>query len=165
MAPPSAAQLADDQPVMESMMSAPAELQEEIQPSRILSSDTAGSARQRHMEQEKRAAGMVGMMAETERRKSEEKRITCSLLTAIDCLQSEQCILYKQADSSHYQCREAANRCERGFIQATENPEYCLSKTNCEFTPSRCYCPPDTTCPCRDGKPASCEPLVGTHDW
>jgi len=83
----------------------------------------------------------------------------CYLLSASDCLQTNECTLHWNGDAKRYQCLKNANTCEENFIQATANPSACKAKPGCKFEPANCYCPPDTRCDCAAGPPAMCVPI------
>ena len=82
----------------------------------------------------------------------------CHLISMSDCVQSTECTLNWNSESSSYQCRKNENRCENNFSQAVDSPQSCTSKPGCKFVPENCFCLPDTECDCSGGPPAMCMP-------
>ncbi|MFT4928746.1 MAG: hypothetical protein ACI8WB_004866 [Phenylobacterium sp.] len=81
---------------------------------------------------------------------------SCTSLSVKQCTASKACIL-DQDNNKAYQCRDAANPCESGFVQAGADLEKsCTSKKGCAFSNASCFCPPGMTCICGGGKPAAC---------
>lgn len=81
---------------------------------------------------------------------------SCASLAVKQCIASKACILSQDKDKA-YHCRDAANHCESGFIQAGIDLEKsCTSKKGCAFSNASCFCPPGMTCICGGGKPAAC---------
>jgi hypothetical protein len=106
----------------------------------------------------------------------------CEDLTAGQCLRSPQCIYGERLAVGSaaiegqtvnkspaaegpagrtYLCREAANRCEQGFIQwdagdKNSGKTRCESKAGCRFIPGDCQCPDDQDCDCQGKLPPQC---------
>ena len=101
---------------------------------------------------------------------SSNKQVTsqsCQGLTARQCLQAPYCT-YVRLDSheigkQQYQCRQAANRCEQGFIQfnalaaVDAGKSSCESNPGCRFIPGACQCPDGEACDCLGKNPPRCE--------
>lgn len=81
---------------------------------------------------------------------------SCASMSVKHCLYSKRCVL-SQNEQKQYQCRDAANACEIGFVQAGDHfQKSCTDKPGCELQNASCFCPPGVTCACGGGKPAAC---------
>lgn len=82
--------------------------------------------------------------------------MACASTAEETCMNSPSQTLY--LSDGRYECREAANACEEGFVQATSTEESCSAKTGCQYEPGRCYCPfyKGVQCICAMGPPPTC---------
>ncbi len=82
--------------------------------------------------------------------------IECDSLSELDCLKSMDCVLDQEPETKNYFCRNPVDDCEKGFSQYDPKKKACESKSNCQFIPGKCYCPPDVLCVCGGGSPPFC---------
>jgi len=85
-----------------------------------------------------------------------ESDVSCNEFNQNKCLNSLHCTLELDKENDNYLCRSSNNHCEQNYLQYSGSGKECKVKRNCEFLPSKCYCPPGKICECEGGNPAQC---------
>jgi hypothetical protein len=82
----------------------------------------------------------------------------CTSLSERECLESPAHTLVVSEKDGGYTCKVARNVCEKGFVQAEHDAEFCEANSLCKFSPGKCFCSEGLQCICGGGPPSSCQP-------